>query len=276
MTEARTQEEAWVRWQALVHLNRATRSGKVFQLISTGTITHLVEALADEHPFVRWQAALILANQSDGRHKLVELLAQQFGPGGGLLPSKNLPCAATIDALAAEKGVAISTFLIEALRSDDALLRQGAAESLAKQGRADAVPHLVKALNDEQPLVRRAAAYALGHLGNKNAGQALVESLHDRAVLVRRSAAYALGALRAEAGLAALQIALTDRDPLVRRNAAWALGRIGRAEAIPALTPLLTDPALDGMIATIARQAIEAITHPRWLHILKEAFGVLS
>jgi len=237
------------------------------KLTDSNTVSLLLDALADEHAFVRWQAGLVLAGQEEGLPKLVQTLKNGLtSPSSSQITDIQLMAA--IDALAANPSPVAYGSLVEALNSPNALLRQSAAEALAAQKNPDAIPHLIKATKDSNPWVRRAAAYALGHLGQVDTAHTLVACLRDEAVIVRRSAAYALGALRAELAGPQLLTSLTDKDPLTRRNAAWALGRIGWQQAVPALTQLLNDVALDGRVATAAHQAIEAITKPRWLQIL--------
>jgi HEAT repeat protein len=253
-------ESAAKRWRALEKLNRAKSKS-----IDAGMLSILLKALADDHPFVRWQAGLALASQADGSQKLVETLKSAAATTSPETTSRHIAAA---DALAASQSPAAYSSLIEALGSYNTLLRQSAAEALAGQKNPEAIPHLIKVINDSDPWVRRAAVYALGHLGNKDAARFLITRLRDQAMIVRRSAAYALGALRAEVALPQLKISLTDKDPLTRRNAAWALGRIGLPEAVPELTKLLNDSILEGTIAATAAQAIQTITKPRWLQIL--------
>ncbi len=251
-------ESAAVRWRAIERLNQTGHAKPT----DPATLSLLANALADEHPFVRWQAGLTLVRSRSGWQKLIEVLKNNAAASTDLMRS------AALDALAIEKSPEINAALIEALRTGDTLLRQSAAEALARQGNLEAVPALMAALKDAEPWVRRAAAYALGHIGDQSAVGILVERLADKAVIVRRSAAYALGALRAVVAMPQLKISLTDQDPQVRRNAAWALGRIGQHEVVPELRGLLDDPALDGAVATTARQAIDVLTKPRWLQII--------
>jgi HEAT repeat protein len=248
------------RWRALAKLNQLKS-----KFVDAETMSMLLKALADEHPFVRWQAGLALAQQEQGYQKLTETLA--VGPVPGSLPQANLVRLAAIDALGFSKTPTADASLIEMLHADDPLIRQSAAEALANKRVSAAVPSLIQALKDPDPWVRRAAAYALGHIGHQEAIPTLTMALQDRAVIVRRSAAYALGALRAQTALPQLKISLGDKDPVTRRNAAWALGRLGLVEAVPALTKLLNDLALNGAIIATARQAIETITRPRWLQL---------
>jgi HEAT repeat protein len=255
-------ESAARRWQAIERLQtHAPKSS------DETTLPVLVEALGDEHPFVRWQAGLALAGRRVGWQKLIDILRNKTATAGHEEKTIRMRSAA-VDALATSASPDIEAVLIEVLRTGDALMRQSAAEALARQGKSEAVPALSEALQDDNPWVRRAAAYALGHIGDQRAVGVLIDKLADETVIVRRSATYALGALRATAAIFRLKVSLTDQDPQVRRNAAWALGRIGRPEAIPDLTCLLDDTALDGTIAVTAQQAINTLNKPRWRQLL--------
>jgi HEAT repeat protein len=259
MTElatALTAESAATRWQAISQLNQPNSHP-----IEASQLTLLAQALADAHPFVRWQAGLALARQTQGGPKILEALRDNTA-------GANLKRAAAIDALPAALIPEASSLLIELLQAQEPILRQSAAEALAAAKTPAVVPPLLAALQDPAPVVRRAAAAALGHVGQPEAIPALLAALGDRSVLVRRSAAYALGALRAAEALPRLTVLLTDTAPLLRRNAAWALGRIGRPEVTPHLKKLLTDPALNGAIAAAAQQAIDTLAKPRWLQRL--------
>ncbi len=267
LAEALQAESAAVRWQAIEKLNKTTG----LKSAGSTTLSILVKALADEHPFVRWQAGLALAGQKAGWQKLVEVLKSNSAPTAAA--NTDIMRSAAIDALAAEKSPEINAILIKSLRSGDPLLRQSAAEGLARRGNLEAVPSLTTALYDADPWVRRAAAYALGHVGDQSTVGVLIGRLTDKAVIVRRSAVYALGALRAVVAVPKLKISLADQDPQVRRNAAWALGRIGQPEAVPELRPLLDDTALGGTVAATTRQAINAITKPRWLQAILDLRG---
>lgn len=255
-------ESAARRWQAIERLQ--THPPKPSD---EAALPVLVEALGDDHPFVRWQAGLALAGRRVGWQKLIDILRNKTATAGYEEKTVRMRSAA-VDALAASASPEIEAVLIEVLRTGNALMRQSAAEALARQGKSEAVPVLSQALQDDNPWVRRAAAYALGHIGDQSAAAVLIDKLADETMLVRRSAAYALGALRATVAIAPLKVSLTDQDPQVRRNAAWALGRIGQPEAVPNLTRLLDDTALDGTIAATAQQAIKALTKPRWMQFL--------
>lgn len=261
-------EWAAIRWQALARYNQDSPKPA-----DPATLSVLAGALADSHPFVRWQAGAALANATGGRQKLVEVVKNYPAPPSEFTPIEaefktDWLCAAAIDALMSQKSAETQPYLAKPLLEGDTLLRQSAAEALGKQGQAEAIPHLLAALNDSDLWVRRAAVLGLGHLGAISAVGELVGCLKDRAVIVRRSAAYVLGALRAEAALSALKISLTDADPQVQRNAAWALGRIGRPEALSALTGLLEQPGLDEDVAVAVKEAVAVLNKPGWQRLV--------
>ncbi|MGW8281818.1 MAG: HEAT repeat domain-containing protein [Gemmatimonadota bacterium] len=94
------------------------------------------------------------------------------------------------------------TALVEALASEDGLIRRQARRCLVRQGdRAVAV--LLKALKDDNKVMRTEAAEALLYIASPVAAPALVEALDDIEFGVRWLAAEALIALKCE-GLAPL------------------------------------------------------------------------
>jgi HEAT repeat protein len=237
------------RWQAATHLLDAARAQRQEVLAA------LAEALEDDHPFVRWRAGLTLA-EVDRPGATAALL-------GALEKGSTRQQAAAADALAYARG-ANAEPLIRALDSEEAPVRQSAAEALGRQGYRPAVSRLIALLEDESPWVRRAAIQAMGHIGDSRGVAPLTRCLTDESPWVRRSATYALGAIRAQQAVPKLVAILDDPDPQLRRNAAWALGRIGDTAALPKLHALRADTALDGKVAKEAEAAIYAIQRPSW------------
>jgi HEAT repeat protein len=101
--------------------------------------------------------------------------------------------------------------LIEALGSDDWLLRTNAALALGEfqDSRPDSelrriVPPLAAALQDQQPSVRAAAASALGRLRDPGSVDALVQALDDDNAAVGKTAALVLRGFDDERARAAL------------------------------------------------------------------------
>jgi HEAT repeat protein len=254
-------DKAADRWQAAAHLIDAVRSQHAVALAALGN------ALDDDHPFVRWRAGLTLAQA--GRSQAIALLLDGLKHGS---PRRR---AAAADALATTRQADVE-LLLDALASQEALVRQSAAEALGRLGYRRDAPCFITLLTDESPWVRRAAARALGHIGDNTAVAHLSQRLSDEAPLVRRSAAYALGAMRARPAVSALIAALGDADAQVRRNAAWGLGRIGDRGALPKLRLLRSDTALNGDVASEAQAAIRAIERPRWQQLPGMAWNWLA
>lgn len=269
LAAALQEKSAAARWQALTKFGQSN----AIKLADNTTLSALTGALADEHPFVRWQAGLALAGQNQGRQRLIDVL-KNYPTLSIELPSPPNPqtpdviCAAAVDALVSQNSSELKNYLPALLERGNPLLRQSAAEALTRQGSKEVVPQLISILKDSDPWVRRAAVLALGHLGDVNAATALIPCLKDKAIVVRRAVAYALGALKADTAIAALKLSLTDQDAQVRRNAAWALGRMQHSEVIADLTRLLADPSLDGHVAETAREAIAALNKSPWQQLL--------
>jgi HEAT repeat protein len=237
------------RWQAATRLLADARSQKAEALEALG------KALDDDHPFVRWCAARTLVEANSGQAVAVLLNALEKGSARQQ--------AAAADALAYARQPHGEP-LLRALNSQDASVRQSAAEALGRLGYRSAMSRLQNLLQDDSPWVRRAVIRALGHMGDGSVVSAVILRLEDTSPWVRRSAAYALGAMRARQAVSALALALSDPDPQVRRNAAWALGRIQDPVALPVLQALQKDTALDGKVAQEAQAAIQAIRRPAW------------
>lgn len=164
---------------------------------------------------------------------------------------------------------------VQALRDDDARMRQAAAVTLGQigLGAIDAVPQLVTALADADARVRAAAAFSLSTFGPHamEAVPALRSALSDEVAAVRARAAFALGQIGPSARRAAEELArlVSDPDVSVRRNVASALGGIGAdtAVVVPALRHAMNDEdsgvrrCADATLAVIDRGA--ATTAPR-------------
>ena len=108
--------------------------------------------------------------------------------------------------------------------------RWEAIRTLGKIGRDSkpAVPMLIDALKDDDELVREHAAEALGDIGSPEAIPHLTRALEDEAGRVRRDAVSSLGRFgpAAKAALPKAEKLLQDSEPLVREAARAALRRI--------------------------------------------------
>ncbi|HVC96148.1 MAG TPA: HEAT repeat domain-containing protein [Pirellulales bacterium] len=137
-----------------------------------------------------------------------------------------------------------------------------AALALGRIGVA-AVPALRAALKDDEPLARQHAAQALESMGPpaRDALDDLMTALIDPNRRVRASAAKALGKMgdTGQTTVAALARALADRQLVVRTTAAAALGDLGPAarQAAPEISKLRDDPFESAR--TAARAALRGI-----------------
>ena len=135
-------------------------------------------------------------------------------------------------------------FLIEAFKAPTLRRTETLAVALGNIGPA-AVPALIEALRSADPEIRNGAAFALSKVepGPVQAVAALVSALEDPEVRVRTQAAWALEniGLAAQDAIPALEQSLRDSDEGFATTAARALGAIGPA-AVQALTAGLDDP----------------------------------
>ncbi len=129
--------------------------------------------------------------------------------------------------------------LVEALAEEDALLRTEALRALISIGR-EAVPALIAALSSQSDRVRWLSAQALGDIGDPRAVDGLVAALRDSDEQTRKRATMALVKLGAPA-VKALVGCLGDERTEVGGKALWALGKIG-PPAVPGLLGALRSP----------------------------------
>jgi HEAT repeat protein len=125
------------------------------------------------------------------------------------------------DALAGVVGSNDRGRLVQQLRHDDPMVRQGVAAALGQVGTVEELEPLIKVLRDPERMARMNAAQALGKLG---------AGITDPATRARV--------------VAALVRALKDFDFGIRSYAARALGMIGDGSAIEPLQALANDPEL--------------------------------
>ena len=247
------------RWRAASLLVSAARAQQ------SEALAALADALEDDHPFVRWCAGLTLVQARRPQATATLLSALDKGPSRRQ--------AAAADSLAYARKVNPEP-LLRTLSSEDAVVRQSAAEALGRLGYWPSMSQLIALLTDDSAWVRRAATKALAHIGNGSAIDPLTQRVRDDSPWVRRSAVYALGAMRAQPSVSALITALDDPDAQVRRNAAWSLGRIRGADALPRLRALQADATLDEEFLQEVETAINTIQRPglRRLHSMRQTW----
>jgi HEAT repeat protein len=234
----------------------------------------LQAGLRDADVGVRWWSALALAASETDLRRLEEDVLRAFHLAFLPVGEKETPPARTIQEVQAPASTRAVPALVEVLKNRPARLRIEAARALALLGldaRA-AQPALLEALTSDDTLVRRGAADALGQMGTE-ALPTLRRLLTNPNPHLRDGAARALGqmGLPARSAVGGLTAALKDSESTVRVQAALALWNIDQnAElALPTLTSVLKDvdnkdrwEAIDalGQISVEARPAIRGMT----------------
>lgn len=208
--------------------------------IQSSAVQRLIDLLGDEHPFVRWQAGVSLANSA--------AQLRQRARSGSSIWSRQSP-ELTYSGLVA--------LLRDGLQDSNALRREATADMLGLLDHEVVVEHLVQSLEDKEASVRASAASALGRIADKSAADALIPSLSDPSIWVRRAAADALGAIADPSSVSALQLALADRHPLVRASAVCALGHIHVARSREIVEQCCSDP--DATVRWYAARALVKI-----------------
>jgi HEAT repeat protein len=222
----------------------------------------LIEALADPDEALRAEAAQALGRIGAEAAASIPLLVRAL-----------LDHGSSVDQIAStalgQIGAAAVAPLIEALKIQDAEVRQLAIDALGEvgPGAAAAIPDLVKSSIDPDEETRVVAAKALGKIGNGPAADAcvpaLIKALKDPDRLVRASAAEALGEIgaRHDRVVPALVAAFHDSDEEVNGNAAVALAMIGDP-AMPAIWPLVRDN--DKILRNRAASVLGWIANAEW------------
>ena len=148
------------------------------------------------------------------------------------------PAAAAISPQ--DKEAAVEAFR-DALKDDDADMRQQAIFALSQLGGPRATEAIVAALRDKDPEVRQKAAWALGLRHGDGLAEALIGALRDSNAEVREQAAWGLGLKGGGRSVEALVAVLHDESAGVREKATWALGMQGNKSAVEPLIEALKD-----------------------------------
>ncbi|MEA3435572.1 MAG: HEAT repeat domain-containing protein [Thermodesulfobacteriota bacterium] len=157
--------------------------------------------------------------------------------------------------------------LLEALKSEKARHRGGAARQLGKIGSEAryAVEPLIYTLKDQDAAVRRCAAGALGDIGPgaKSSTPALIAALKDEDGRVQLGAIDALGNIghADDDIMSALIKLLTDKDNSVRTHAVRSLAKLGPGAkaAVPALKDMLGEKFIDKYLRREVEYALKKI-----------------
>ena len=233
---AKKHENAWRQiWQWMT----GGTNGYVAQQ-TNGNLTQYIEALSDENPDVRSDAADSLGMLGEAAADSVEMLSEALRDD---YEPVRLNAAYALGSI----GEPAVSALIEKLSDEKASARRLASYGLASVG-ATAVPALCEMMDHENEAVRVEATYALAQIGSgaEPAVEALINQANDSKVEVRRYMPEALGSIGPSASPAVptlIDMLANDEDVQVRFEAALALAQIGPAssDAIPVLKTALSD-----------------------------------
>jgi HEAT repeat protein len=168
--------------------------------------------------------------------------------------------AATI--IAAAEGRAVN-MVVEAARSDNAMLRANAMEAI--QWRPDrALPLIQLGVEDRNPAVRFVALVTAGKLRAGVVRHSAEHMLKDPNDSVKAAAIYALHRIGAPVDPTPMAAMLASRDATVRGNAAMLLGRMGERSAIDMMMELSATPlprASSVRLAIVRLQVAEAVVN---------------
>ncbi len=267
---------AWSPWlQAAPPADTANTAG-------TADLPALVQALGDQDPKVREQAAAQLGRLGPQAHAAVAPLMAALGHADPYLRGAAAVALGQI-------GEAAVSALAQALGRGDTELRRSAAIALGRMGAAagPALPQLLRLLSDASAQVRQVAADTLGGLGAvagvaQAASPDLTRCLSDRDEAVRRSATLALArlapddpgrplphaallatvdrlvpALLAEHQVPGLAIALIRGRTLVWSKG-YGLSAAGSGEAVTADTVFEAASMSKPILALLALQLVDA------------------
>jgi len=176
-------------------------------------IEGLTMLLEDEDHAVREQAVLALGEIGDTSCALP--LAQRMQDA--YLDIRIAACTAFI-----KMGNQAVEPLIEVLKDQNRILREGAAQALEKIRDPRSIYPLIEAFKDTN---RKRIADALKSIGSA-AFEPLIESLENGDSRIKMGAAVTLGEMKNPAALNALAKLVKDNDPLVRQFAKSAIHRI--------------------------------------------------
>jgi HEAT repeat protein len=203
---------------------RASAAFALGDMASKRSVPHLVVALDDPSPAVRWAAARSLGQL--GAPEAVEPLVYAVANG-------RVPKARAGQALLAI-GVAALPTLWTLSRAPEPGAREFAVELLGFLASPADSALLVERLRDSSADVRAKAARALGGLAAAGAAASLVAALDDRIPFVRAAAARALAVVGDTMAVPALLRVASDDDFDAGRAAAAAVARLApEALALP-------------------------------------------
>ena len=232
--------------------------------IGPEAIQPLIKALSLDDVSKRGGAAMALGDMGPAAHEAIPALIENLG-------NQDPEVQRTVAEALAQIGPETVKPLTEALGSNDAKSRQGAALALAGLGKAakEAGPKLADVTEKETDAGARLAELgALSRVGVEASRSVplLVEALKSGDEPSRHAAVNGLALVRpAQPAVQALQALLSDSDPALRQRAAHTLSRLG-SQAAPATAALIAcakaapdDTAFTEALAQVGEAALPPI-----------------
>lgn len=176
-------------------------------------INGLIRLLEDEDHSIREQAILALAEIGDASCvvPITQSLQDKY------LNNRIAACSALI-----QMGSQVVEPIIELLKDQNWIVREGAVQVLEKIGDTRAIYPLIEALKDTNIQKISDALRSIGPESFKP----LIEALQNKDSRIRGGAAIVLGKMKNPAAIDALNKIREDKDPVVRQSADSAINRI--------------------------------------------------
>lgn len=160
----------------------------------------------------------------------------------------------------------IEGLLIEAMKSENSLIREGAVDALSialMRGLEDPklIEQIIGALSDSDPKVRRKTALALGKIKDAKAVEPLITLLGDSEPQVRWMAVSSLGEIKDPRAVEPIIAALSNNDPDIKIIALSVLAKMNDPRAVEPIIALIANDNQGTRKAAIA--ALGAMKDPR-------------
>jgi HEAT repeat protein len=211
------------------------------------TIATLAERLATDAPEQR----------RDSAQALIAVVGANIPESIAAMEEVSAGGRAGLASALAEIGEAAREPLVDALKSESAKIRHGAAWAIGETQDPNLADNLLPLVEDDHAEVRAAAAWSLGQLEYQPAIDALIGLLDDPETKPRRSAANALGSFKDERVVTALLAAWDDPEPQVRTEVLLAIMRTESPEARDVLRKALEDEDAD--VRAIATRIVKDV-----------------
>lgn len=211
--------------------NALTRAGAIKSLVKfndPSIMPHIVRALTDRSPKVRFIAALWLGNSS--RKEAIKPLIATLSDSNWNMRVTGTESLGNLILEHRKYPPELGNKLIKLLKDPEKLVRMEATRVLGilLSGKRKCPPQIIKMLKDSESLVRMEAAETISVIQDRTALPFLWRAIRDRSALVRRYVAAAIGALGSRVDLERLQRGLklerSDKAKIGYYEALYLLG----------------------------------------------------